>query len=60
MGPHLGYVVRITPIFFRHEVRPFVRGTLPQLEDLQSPCLLTTYPKWDDPPSMFSRFLEGI
>ena len=31
--PGLGYVVRITPIYYRHKVRPFGKGTLPQLGD---------------------------
>ena len=45
MGPHLGYVVRITPMYkpFRSIKRPFGRGpTTRSLGDLRSPWLLTT------------------
>ena len=44
---------RITPIKKRHEVKGHLEGVPQrQLRDLRSPGLLTTYPNWDDPPSI--------
>ena len=45
----LGYVVRITPIYKPSSSAD--RGTTRSLGDLRSPWLVTTYPKWGDPPS---------
>ena len=52
-------VVRITPIYFSHKFRPFGRGLGPRsLGDLRSPWV-TTYPKWDDPPSGGPSWILG-
>ena len=52
-GWQLVSVVRISHIF-KPFSRPFLEGVVdnPQgIGDLPSPCLLTTYKSWDDPPS---------
>jgi len=59
-GPSVSIVVRITdpPPFIGNEKAMDGRGpTTPGLADLRSPCLLTTYKSWDDPPS-FALFVS--
>ena len=46
--------------FISHLYRPFGRGTTLLRGDLLSPCLLTTYKSWDDPPSRVGRGFEFL
>ena len=53
------------PIYGRHEVRPVERSPTTRIfRGLNKPWLLTTYLKWDDPPStqacLFSSVLQDI